>query len=84
MTGYEATTEATLADSSDQWAVATPTTTVFDWNYTGGRDRLLRLYDKGTHHQWIGAERIDWSIDVDPTNPVGVPDAGIALADSKW
>jgi hypothetical protein len=78
------TTQTTLEDSAARWDVPTPTTTVFDWDYTGGRDNLLRLYDKGTRNQWVGSDRIDWSIDVDPTNPVGVPDAGIAISDSRF
>ena len=31
-----------------RWGIESPTTTVFDFDYTGGRDQLLRLYDKGT------------------------------------
>ena len=36
--------------------------------------RLLSLYQKGKDKQWDAQSRIDWSLDVDPTNPVGVPD----------
>lgn len=75
------TTEA-LVDSSVRWDVPTPTTTVFDWDYTNGREQLLRLYDKGTRRQWVASDRIDWSHDLDPTNPLGVPDEAIPIADS--
>ena len=57
-----------------KWGVESPATTVFDFDYTGGRDQLLRLYDKGTRRQWIGSDRLDWSQEVDLTNPVGMPD----------
>ena len=54
----DATTQATLEDSAARWDVPTPTTTVFDWDYTGGRDNLLRLYDKGTRNQWVGSDHV--------------------------
>ena len=56
---------------SDHLDVASPITTTFDFDYTDGREQLLRLYDKGTRRQWIGSDRLDWSHEVDPTNPVG-------------
>src|SRR5580692_7918697 len=67
-----------------KWGVESPTTTVFDFNYTGGRDQLLRLYDKGTRRQWIGSDRIDWSLDVDPDHPVGMPDELSPLFGTEW
>ena len=81
---YDLLTASTLEDSAERWAVPTPTTTVFDWNYTSGRDQLLRLYDKGTRNQWVASDRIDWSTEVDPTNPLGVPDEAIGISDSRF
>ena len=78
MTAY-----ATEAGAMD-WGIASPSTTIFDFDYESGRDQLLRLYDKGTRRQWIGSDRIDWSIDVDPTNPPGMPDEAIAIHGSPW
>ncbi len=75
------TTEA-LTDSSASWSVPTPTTTVFDWEYTKGREQLLRLYDKGTRKQWVASDRIDWDHELDPTNPIGVPDDVIPIVES--
>ena len=54
-----------------EWGIDSPSTTRFDFDYQDGRDQLLRLYDKGTRRQWIGSDRIDWSLDVDPDNPLG-------------
>ena len=34
--------------------IASPATTMFDFDYNDGREQLLRLYDKGTRRQWIG------------------------------
>ncbi len=67
-----------------KWAIASPVTTVFDFNYTGGRDQLLRLYDKGTRRQWIGSDRLDWSLPVDLENPVGLPDDINPLFGTEW
>jgi hypothetical protein len=66
------------------WGVASPLTTVFDFDYEAGRDQLLRLYDKGTRRQWIGSDRIDWSIEVNPTNATGIADEYIAIYGTPW
>jgi hypothetical protein len=57
---------------------------VFDFNYTGGRDQLLRLYDKGTRRQWIGSDRLDWTQEVDLDNPVGMPDELLPIFGTTW
>ena len=74
----------TLGDVAHEWALASPATTVFDFDYTDGREQLLRLYDKGTRRQWIGTDRLDWSLDVDPLNPVGMPDDLHPLFGTPW
>ena len=51
----------------------------FTWEYDEGRARLLSLYQKGKDKQWDGQSRIDWSQDVDPTNPIGLPDEFVPL-----
>jgi hypothetical protein len=62
-----------------RWIVDGQTTTVFTWEYDDGSEELLRLYAKGKQQQWDAAERIDWSLDIDPDNPMGLPDEGIAI-----
>jgi hypothetical protein len=64
-------------DSS--WEIESPAITSFDWSYDEGRDQLLRLYDKGTQKQWRAKDRLDWSIDVDPANPLGVGDEYVPI-----
>jgi hypothetical protein len=59
-------------------------TTVFDFDYTSARDQLLRLYDTGTRRQWIGSDRLDWTLEIDPDNPVGMPDEINPLFGSPW
>ena len=65
-------------DSLD-WQVAQDFEARFNWEYADGRDRLLNLYRKGKRQQWDSDERIDWSQDVDPENPAGLPDELIAI-----
>ncbi|GAY17383.1 ferritin-like domain-containing protein [Mycobacterium sp. shizuoka-1] len=56
------------------WEVPSVGDARFTWEYDEGRARLLSLYQKGKDKQWDAQSRIDWSLDVDPMNPVGVPD----------
>lgn len=56
------------------WEVPSVGDARFTWEYDEGRARLLSLYQKGKDKQWDAESRIDWSLDVDATNPVGVPD----------
>jgi hypothetical protein len=78
--GFELAIDGTATD----WEVPSPATTVFDFDYTDNRDQLLRLYDKGTRRQWIGKDRLDWSLDVDPANPVAMPDDIHPLFGTPW
>lgn len=55
------------------WDVPMAGQTHFTWEYDDGRQRLLDLYAKGKAKQWDAATRIDWSLDVDPANPLGMP-----------
>jgi P-aminobenzoate N-oxygenase AurF len=62
-----------------QWEVSSGSTTIFNWEYDEGRDRLLNLYEKGKDKQWNAQTRLDWSIDVDPGSPENSPDEQIAI-----
>jgi hypothetical protein len=66
-----------------QWHVPSGSDVVFDWEYDDGSDRLLGLYEKGKERQWNGASRLDWSIDVDVHDPMGVPEQSIAIYGSR-
>ena len=54
----------------------------FNWDYDAGRDRMLALYQKGKDKQWDSTKRIDWSQQVDPDNPAGLPDRLNPLRDT--
>jgi hypothetical protein len=66
-----------------EWHVPQAYDTTFRWEYEDGRDKLLGLYAKGKRLQWDAAERIDWSQDLDPENPQGLPDAIIPIHGSE-
>jgi hypothetical protein len=59
--------------SRDTWNVPMAGDTRFTWEYDGGRDRLLSLYQKGKDKQWDAQLRIDWDVEVDPVNVAGLP-----------
>jgi hypothetical protein len=65
-------------DSLD-WQVAQDFEANFRWEYDDGRESLLKLYRKGKRQQWDSDSRIDWSQDLDPENPAGMPDEMIAI-----
>ncbi|MDE3085808.1 MAG: ferritin-like domain-containing protein [Acidobacteriota bacterium] len=84
MTGDRRSGPGGPAEPDEQWSLLSPATTVFDFDYTGGRDQLLRLYDKGTRRQWIAKDRLDWSVDIDLDNPLGLPAELNPVAETKW
>ncbi len=58
--------------SHDTWDVPMAGDARFSWEYDEGRARLLALYQKGKDKQWDSATRIDWSLEVDPSNALGL------------
>jgi hypothetical protein len=66
-------------DVTTTWDVPTEGAARFNWEYDNGRDRLLSLYQKGKDKQWDQASRIDWSIEVDPYDSLGLPQETIAI-----
>ena len=55
----------------------------FTWEYDEGRDRLLSLYQKGKDKQWDSTKRIDWSLDINPDDPLGMPVETVPIYGSK-
>ena len=64
------------------WDVPNEFDTHFTWDYDDGRDSLLNLYAKGKEQQWDAQGRIDWSQDLDPENPMLLPDESNQIADT--
>lgn len=61
------------------WQVPASGAARFSWEYDGGRDRLLALYQKGKDKQWDGQKRIDWDLEVDPYDALGTPEEAMTL-----
>ena len=57
-----------------EWKFDGNTETFFTWEYDEPREALLQLYAKGKKQQWDAADRIDWSLDLDPENPMMLDD----------
>ncbi|MER6105474.1 ferritin-like domain-containing protein [Streptomyces sp. NPDC001832] len=72
----------TTAPGTPLWQVPASGAARFSWDYDDGRERLLALYQKGKDKQWDGNKRIDWSLEVDPTDPLGTPDDVLPLYDT--
>lgn len=66
------------------WQVPATGAARFAWEYDDGRERLLALYQKGKDKQWDGQKRIDWSLEVDPYDPLGTPDESISVYGTKY
>ena len=78
-----------LRSADPHWQVPASGAARFAWGpvYPGqedgpGRERLLALYQKGKDKQWDGARRIDWELEVDPYDPLGLPDEALPLYDT--
>jgi hypothetical protein len=69
---------------AELWQVPTSGAARFSWEYDDGRDRLLALYQKGKDKQWDGTKRIDWDLEVDPYDPLGVPDESLTLYGTRY
>jgi hypothetical protein len=69
----------TSPPESSEWRYPQAFDGLMRWEYDDGRATLLNLYQKGKRQQWDAAERIDWSQDLDPENPAGMPDEMISI-----
>jgi 1,2-phenylacetyl-CoA epoxidase catalytic subunit len=62
-----------LPDIDPSWTVPQEFEAVFDWEFDEGRQTLMHLYQKGKDMQWDAVNRIDWSQELDPENPMELP-----------
>jgi hypothetical protein len=69
----------TLPVAQTEWKFDGNTETCFTWEYDEPREALLQLYAKGKNQQWDAAERIDWSLDLDPENPMLLDDRVVPI-----
>ncbi|GHF27968.1 hypothetical protein GCM10017044_23930 [Kordiimonas sediminis] len=71
-----------LEDS--QWKVDQSYEAIFDWNYSDDRADLLNLYSKGKSMQWDGEHRLDWDVELEYGNPMGLPEYLFPLAGAEF
>jgi hypothetical protein len=64
------------------WSLPDASMTTFTWDYDEAHARMLSLYAKGKQKQWDASERLDWSIEVDPTKGL-MPDESVGLYGSR-
>ena len=64
------------------WKFDGATEIAFNWEYEDGSDSLLELYEKGKKQQWDASERLDWSMELDPDNPMQLKDEAISIYDT--
>ena len=69
----------TLPVEETHWKFQGAGETTFTWNYDAASEDLLKLYAKGKQQQWDAEKRIDWSIDVDPDDPMQMDDTVVPL-----
>ena len=69
----------TLPVDMTGWKFEGRSETKFTWEYDNDRASLLTLYEKGKKQQWDAALRIDWAQDLDPENPMQIPDQSVPI-----
>jgi len=68
-----------LRGGQTEWKFDGHTDVTFTWEYDDNRAGLLQLYSKGKQQQWDAADRIDWSLDLDPENPMELDDRVVPI-----
>jgi len=68
-----------IPDVDPCWTVPQDYETAFDWEYGDGRTQMMHLYQKGKDMQWDALNRIDWSLELDSENPMGMPDETLGI-----
>jgi hypothetical protein len=62
-----------------QWRLPATGEVAFTWDYDARSTELLQLYSKGKQQQWDAETRIDWSLPVDPDDPMQMDDQVVPL-----
>src|SRR3977135_3630013 len=67
-----------------QWKLDGAAEVQFDWEYADGSDALVEPYDKGKKQQWDASTRLDWSLELNPDNPMELKDEAISIYDTDY
>jgi hypothetical protein len=71
-----------LPVETTEWKFDGATEIQFNWEYEDGSDLLLALYEKGKRQQWDASTRLDWSLQLNPDNPMELKDEAISIHDT--
>jgi hypothetical protein len=66
------------------WKFDGATDIQFNWEYDDGSAALLELYEKGKKQQWNASTRLDWSLELNPDNPMELKDEAISIYDTDY
>jgi hypothetical protein len=69
----------TLPVEETNWKFQGAAETSFTWEYDAASEDLLKLYAKGKQQQWDADQRIDWTLEVDPDDPMQMDDSVVPL-----
>jgi hypothetical protein len=73
-----------LPVETTQWRFDGATEIQFNWEYDDGSAPLLELYEKGKQQQWDASKRLDWSLELDPENPMQLKDESISIYETDY
>src|ERR1700744_3555150 len=73
-----------LPVETTDWKFDGATEIQFNWEYDDGSADLLALYEKGKQQQWDASTRLDWSLELNPDNPMEVKDEAISIYDTDY
>ncbi|MFE2105218.1 ferritin-like domain-containing protein [Kitasatospora sp. NPDC059463] len=82
MSDIDYTDQAVLTELAGGKAIPVNGTAVFQFDYDKRNEKMLRLYVQGKQRQWDMDDRLDWSHETDPDDPLGIPDDFISIAGS--
>ncbi|OFX03490.1 MAG: aminobenzoate oxygenase [Alphaproteobacteria bacterium RIFCSPHIGHO2_12_FULL_66_14] len=68
-----------LPVETTQWTFDGKVEMLFNWEYEDGSAPLLELYEKGKQQQWDASKRLDWSLELNPDNPMELKDEAISI-----
>ena len=74
----------TLPVELTEWKFDGATEIHFNWEYDDGSAALLELYEKGKKQQWDASTRLDWSLELDPDNPMALKDEAVSIYDTEY
>jgi hypothetical protein len=84
MTGTDFSQPDELRRAAGDWLMPIAGNGLFHQDYDTQDDQLLRLYNQGKQRQWDADDRLDWDHQVDPGNPLGMPDTFVSIAGSDF